>query len=92
MFFFFNCCVCILLRKYSFDKDIQSILVSKEGQSMLEVWEIRSSGEKFSTGFEQNNIQYTLFKKFIVQKTIAVFTLEDGELVRRVTRLTSFPS
>ena len=57
-FFFFNCCVCILLRKYSLDKDIQSILVSKEGQSMLEVWEIRSSGEKFSTGFEQNNIQY----------------------------------
>ena len=37
---------------------------------MLEVLETRSSGEKSLTGFEQNNIQYILFKKCTVQKTI----------------------
>ena len=37
---------------------------------MLEVWETRSSSEKSLTGLEQKNIQYILFKKCIVQKTI----------------------
>ena len=37
---------------------------------MLEVQGTRSSGEKSLTGFEQKNIQYILFKKCTVQKTI----------------------
>ena len=47
---------------------------------MLEVWETRSSGEKSLTGFEQKNIQYILFKKCIVQKTIRMIGRPNGAI------------
>ena len=47
---------------------------------MLEVWETRSSSEKFSVGFERENIQYTFFKKCIVQKTIRMIGMLNGAI------------
>ena len=47
---------------------------------MLEVWETRSSGEKSLTGFEQKNIQYILFKKCTVQKTIRMIGRPNGAI------------
>ena len=47
---------------------------------MLEVWETRSRGEKSLTGFQQKNIQYILFKKCTVQKTIRMIAEPNGAI------------
>ena len=47
---------------------------------MLEVWETRSSGGKSLTGLEQKNIQYILFKKCTVQKTIRMIDGPNGAI------------
>ena len=47
---------------------------------MLEVWETRSNGEKSLTGFEQKNIQYILFIKCTVQKTIRMICRPNGAI------------
>ena len=47
---------------------------------MLEVWETRSSGEKSLIGLEQKKIQYLLFKKCIVQKTIRMISRPNGAI------------
>ena len=46
---------------------------------MLEVWETRSSSKKSVTGLEQKNIQYILFKKCTVQKTIRMIGRPNGD-------------
>ena len=54
--------------------------ILKYNQLMLEVWETRSSGEKSLTGLEQKNIQYILFKKCTVQKTIRMIGGPNGAI------------